>query len=65
MALKVREHCIKMSGNGGAFTGSALACADLLAICTAGIYLSIHATLAATIVSCQKGMQCRRFTAHL
>ncbi len=29
-ALKVREHCIKMSSNGGAFTGSALSCADLL-----------------------------------
>jgi transketolase len=30
MALKVREHCIRMSGNGGAFIGSSLSCADLL-----------------------------------
>ncbi len=30
MALKVREHCIRMSGRGGAFIGSALSCADLL-----------------------------------
>lgn len=29
-ALKVREHCIRMSGNGGAFIGSALSCTDLL-----------------------------------
>lgn len=30
IALKVREHCIRMSGSGGAFIGSALSCADLL-----------------------------------
>ncbi|MBF0559397.1 MAG: transketolase [Nitrospirae bacterium] len=29
-ALKVREHCIRMSGNGGAFIGSALSCTDLI-----------------------------------
>jgi len=30
MALKVREHCVRMSGSGGAFTGSALSCTDLM-----------------------------------
>ena len=30
IALKVREHCVRMSGSGGAFTGSALSCADLM-----------------------------------
>ncbi|HXW68010.1 MAG TPA: 1-deoxy-D-xylulose-5-phosphate synthase N-terminal domain-containing protein [Dissulfurispiraceae bacterium] len=30
MALKVREHCVRMSCSGGAFTGSALSCADLM-----------------------------------
>ncbi len=30
MALKVREHCVRMSSSGGAFTGSALSCTDLM-----------------------------------
>jgi transketolase len=29
-ALKVREHIIKMSGNGGCFIGASLSCADIL-----------------------------------
>ncbi|KAF0153128.1 MAG: transketolase [Ignavibacteria bacterium] len=29
-ALKVREHIIKMSGNGGCFIGASLSCADLI-----------------------------------
>ncbi|MBF0507217.1 MAG: transketolase, partial [Nitrospirae bacterium] len=41
MALKVREHCIRMSGNGGSFTGSALSCADLL-VYLYGSYLSFN-----------------------
>lgn len=29
-ALRIREHIIRMSGNGGCFTGASLSCADLL-----------------------------------
>ena len=39
MALKVREHCVRMSGSGGAFTGSALSCTDLM-VYLYGQYLS-------------------------
>ena len=30
MALKVREHCVRIAGSGGAFAGSALSCTDLM-----------------------------------
>lgn len=30
MALNVREHCVRMSVSGGAFTGSALSCTDVM-----------------------------------
>ena len=39
VALKVREHCVRMSGSGGAFTGSALSCTDLM-VYLYGQYLS-------------------------
>ncbi len=42
MALKVREHCVRMSGSGGAFTGSALSCTDLM-VYLYGQYLSCDA----------------------
>jgi transketolase len=30
IALKVREHIVNMSTNGGCFTGASLSCADIL-----------------------------------
>ncbi len=36
VALRVREHILRMSSNGGAFTGASLSCADIL------VYLYYH-----------------------
>ena len=30
LALRVREHCIRMSTDGGCFLGASLSCADLI-----------------------------------
>ena len=43
MALKVREHCIRIAGRGGAFAGSALSCTDLM-VYLYGQFLSCNPT---------------------
>jgi transketolase len=40
-ALKVREHIIRMSTDGGCFTGASLSCADLIVFLYSG-FLNIH-----------------------
>ncbi|MGO9015552.1 MAG: transketolase [Dissulfurispiraceae bacterium] len=49
MALKVREQCVRMSCSGGAFTGSALSCTDLM------VYLYKQ------FLSCVPGDPCRDY----